>query len=39
LRDALMLLVLILSIPFVILAIGMPVVLVLQAMLWIGRLL
>jgi hypothetical protein len=38
LRDVLMLLGVILSIPFVILAVGMPIVLVVQLLLWIGRL-
>jgi hypothetical protein len=38
LRDVLMLLGVILSIPFVILAVGMPIVLVVRLLLWIGRL-
>jgi hypothetical protein len=37
--DVLMLLAVILSIPFVILAVGMPVALGVQLLLWIGRLL
>ena len=37
--DVLLLLAMILSIPIVILALGMPVVLVAQFLLWIGRLL
>jgi hypothetical protein len=38
LRDVLTLLGVVLSIPFVILAFGMPIVLVVQLLLWIGRL-
>jgi hypothetical protein len=38
LRDVFQLLVVIMSIPFVILALGMPIVLVVQLLLWIGRL-
>jgi hypothetical protein len=38
LRDVLTLLAVILSIPFVILAFGMPIALAVQAVLWIGRL-
>jgi hypothetical protein len=38
LRDVLMLLGVVLSIPFVILAFGLPIVLVVQLLLWIGRL-
>ena len=38
LRDVFQLLVVILSIPFVILAFGMPIVLAVQLLLWIGRL-
>jgi hypothetical protein len=38
LRDVFQLLVVVLSIPFVILALGMPIVLVVQLLLWIGRL-
>ena len=37
-RDVLMLLAVILSIPFVILAFGLPIALVAQLFLWIGRL-
>jgi hypothetical protein len=37
-RDVLMLLGVVFSIPFVILAVGMPIVLVVQLVLWIGRL-
>jgi hypothetical protein len=38
LRDVLQLLGVVLSIPFVILAFGMPIVLAVQLLLWIGRL-
>ena len=37
--DVLLLLAMILSIPIVILVLGMPIVLVAQVLLWIGRLL
>ena len=37
-RDVLMLLTVIFSIPFVILAFGLPIALVAQLFLWIGRL-
>jgi hypothetical protein len=37
LRDVFQLLVVVLSIPFAILAFGMPIVLVVQLLLWIGR--
>lgn len=37
--DVLWLLVMVLSVPFVILAVGIPVALVIQLLLWIGRLL
>lgn len=36
-RDVFQLLVVVLSIPFAILAFGMPIVLVVQLLLWIGR--
>jgi hypothetical protein len=38
-KDGLMLLAVILVIPFVILAVGIPLALVVQLLLWIGRLL
>jgi hypothetical protein len=38
LRNVLMLLGVVLSIPFVILAIGMPIVLVVRVLLWLGSL-
>jgi len=38
LRDVLLLLAVVLSIPFVILAVGMPVALAVHLLLWIGRL-
>lgn len=38
-RDAMMLLGIVLSIPFVIVCIGLPIVLVVQLLLWIGGLL
>jgi hypothetical protein len=37
-RDVLLLLAVILSIPFVILAFGLPIALLVSAVLWIGRL-
>jgi hypothetical protein len=37
LRDVFQLLVVVMSIPFVILTLGMPIVLVVQLLLWIGR--
>jgi hypothetical protein len=37
LRDVFQLLVVVLSIPFAILAFGMPIVLTVQLLLWIGR--
>jgi hypothetical protein len=37
-RDVLMLLAVILAVPFVILAFGLPIALVAQLLLWIGRL-
>jgi hypothetical protein len=37
--DVLMLLAVVLSIPFVILAVGIPIALVARLMLWVGRLL
>jgi hypothetical protein len=37
LRDVFLLLVVILSIPFAIFAFGMPIVLAVQLLLWIGR--
>jgi hypothetical protein len=37
LRDVFLLLVVILSIPFAVLAFGMPIVLAVQLVLWIGR--
>jgi len=37
-RDVLMLLAVIMSVPFVILAFGLPIALVAQLLLWIGRL-
>ena len=36
-RDVLQMLVVVLSIPFVILAFGLPIALVVQLLLWIGR--
>jgi hypothetical protein len=38
LRDVLLLLAVIVSIPFVILALGLPIALVVSAILWIGNL-
>jgi hypothetical protein len=38
LRDVFQLLVVVMSIPFIILMLGMPIVLVVQLLLWIGRL-
>jgi hypothetical protein len=39
LRDALMLLAVVFSIPFVVVCIGLPIALLVQLLLWIGRLL